>query len=263
MLHIKCCIAANLAFIALLPFAPALAQSDASTPFMSIVGGRVSAEVHEDRVESIKRNRTGDPVAGKVKSQLCQGCHGESGNSTDPGIPKLAGQFGNYIAKQIRNYQSGTRTNQIMSAMAATINDDDLADIAAYFSSQEKMQGNGLVDNPFGKTIFSNNGISDMGLACINCHGEGGRGLEPKISIFPVIGGQHKDYLRSQLINFRDGNRTNSPNNMMNRMTSSLTDADIEALASFISRQAEVNVEPSQTQADNRDKKHKPRSRSQ
>ena len=241
--------AAALSTMALLWAADAYAESDASTPYMAIIGGRVSADVNKDRDESVMLSRLGNPVAGKEKSQLCEGCHGEFGNSTDPKIPKLAGQFGNYLAKQIRNYQSGTRTHQIMSAMAATINSDDITDIAAYFSSQEKMKGNGFVDNPFGKKLFSNSNVSDMGLACINCHGEGGRGLEPKISAFPVIGGQHKDYIRLQLLNFRDGNRTNSPNAMMNRMTAALTDAEIESLAEYISMQPEILAETVPTPA--------------
>ena len=241
--------AAAFSTMALFWAADAYAESDASTPYMAIIGGRVSADVNKDRAESAMLSRSGDPVSGKEKSQLCQGCHGEFGNSTDPKIPKLAGQFGNYLAKQVRNYQSGSRTHQIMSAMAATINNEDLADITAYFASQEKMQGNGFVDNPFGKKLFSNSNVSDMGLACINCHGEGGRGLEPKISVFPVIGGQHKDYIRLQLLNFRDGNRTNSPNAMMNRMTASLSDAEIESLAEYISRQPEIPAETVSTPA--------------
>ncbi len=78
----------------------------------------------------------GDPAAGMSKAALCFGCHGEDGNSTQPLIPKLAGQYGIYIAKQVRNYQDSVRTNEIMSAMAASVSDEDLADISAYFASQ-------------------------------------------------------------------------------------------------------------------------------
>jgi cytochrome c553 len=124
-----------------------------------------------------------------------------------------------------------------MSAMAATVNDNDLVDIAAYFSSQDRMKGDGLTNNPIGRKLFLSRDTSPLGLACINCHGEKGQGLEPKISAFPIIGGQHKDYIRQQLINFREGSRTNSPNGMMNKMASSLTDSQIEALAEYISQQ--------------------------
>jgi cytochrome c553 len=259
MFHINSNFANGLTLLALLLSAEAFAQSDATSPYMGIIGGRISPEVNSEREETAKlRNRVGNPVAGREKSQLCQGCHGEFGNSTNPLIPKLAGQFGNYISKQVHNYQSGTRSHQIMSAMAATISNEDLVDIAAYFSSQNKMKGGGSVENQMGKSLFTNNDISSMKLACINCHGERGQGLEPQISAFPVIGGQHKDYIRQQLINFRAGNRTNTPNDMMNRMAGSLTDAEIESLAEYVSQQPASPAEPIPTPVDHRKRTRKP-----
>lgn len=192
----------------------------------------------EDATSIKERSGPGDPVAGREKSQLCQGCHGEFGVSTEPIIPKLAGQYGNYIAKQVSNYQSGIRSHQIMNAMAATLTTDaDLADVAAYFANQVKMKGNGSAGDGIGKKLFLHGDPSKMRLACINCHGVRGKGLEPTISMYPVIGGQHKEYIRRQLFNFRDGYRTNSPNNIMNRIADSLTDEEIESLAEYISVQ--------------------------
>ncbi len=234
---IKSNVATGLALVASLTLTAAFAESDASTPYMGIVGGRIGTNIQKEREEVIKRSKPGNPVAGKEKSQLCQGCHGEFGISTNSLIPKLAGQYGGYISKQVRNYQSGTRTHQIMSAMAATVSDDDLADIAAYFAALSKMQGDGSADNKFGKKLFSNNDSTKMGLACINCHGEKGKGLEPPISAFPVLGGQHKGYIRQQLLMFREGSRTNCPNGIMNRMAGSLTDTEIESLAEYVSAQ--------------------------
>jgi cytochrome c553 len=153
-------------------------------------------------------------------------------------IPSLAGQYANYIEKEIRNFQSGIRSHQIMNAMAGTIaNDQDLADIAAYFASQKKMEGDGSGGDPAGKEIFLHGDLSKMRLACVNCHGVRGKGLEAKISMFPVIGGQQKGYIRRQLILFREGYRTNSPNGIMNRIASSLTDEQIDSLADYISAQ--------------------------
>jgi cytochrome c553 len=233
MFHINRNIATSLILVALLVATAAFAQSDTTNPLKGIVDADV------DNAEVIKlRSGKGDPVAGREKSQLCQGCHGEYGISTEPLIPKLAGQYGNYIAKEVRNYQAGTRSHQIMNAMAATIaNDEDLADIAAYFASQDKMKGDGSADNPIGKELFLHGDTSKMRLACVNCHGVKGKGLEPKISMFPVIGGQHKDYIRRQLVNFRDGYRTNSPNGIMNRIADSLTDSEIASLAEYVSVQ--------------------------
>lgn len=188
-----------------------------------------------DNAKSIQP-RIGDPVAGKSKSLLCQGCHGEDGNSLSTLVPKLAGQNDGYIIKQIHNFQAGIRKHAIMNDLAMTVNDDDLADIAAYFSSRPKMKGAGS-DNEIGKKLFLNGDISRTVVACVNCHGPNGKGLEPNSSMFPVIGGQNRDYLNRQLVNFRKDVRTNSPNSIMNKITHKLTDDELEALAEYISAQ--------------------------
>ncbi len=188
----------------------------------------------DDSAEAIKlRSGPGDPIAGKDKSELCQGCHGEEGVSAEPTAPKLAGQYGPYISKQLRNFQEGIRTHQIMSDIAKTINDDDLNDISAYFASRKKMKGNGS-DNKVGQELFLRGDMSRMMVACVNCHGANGKGKTPTNAVFPVIGGQHKEYLRIQLINFRAGDRSNSPGGVMNIITQRLTDAELEALADYV-----------------------------
>jgi cytochrome c553 len=189
-----------------------------------------------DSVEVIKqRIGSGNPVAGKTKSELCQGCHGEAGLSLEDMIPNLAGQYANYIAKQLRNFQTGARTHQIMSAMAQTINDAELMDIAAYFASQKKMQGNGKGEDPVAKNLFLKGDTSRDIPPCMSCHGENGKGKAPNISTYPVIGGQHKGYLRAQLTHWRSGERSNSPDGVMNKVAKSLTDAEIEALTDYLS----------------------------
>lgn len=183
-----------------------------------------------------QRGGKGDPVAGQEKAALCQGCHGETGNSTETLIPKLAGQYGNYIAKQVRNYQAGIRTHQIMGAVAATVTEDELSDIAAFFAHQPMMNGGGTgANNQLGKDLFLNGDMSRMLVACAQCHGVTGKGKTPDNSAFPVLGGQHKDYLLGQLINFRLGDRSNSPGGVMNIMVQRLTDTELEALADYIS----------------------------
>jgi cytochrome c553 len=232
MLQIKTSIAAGLVLSVLLSATAAFARDDDASPLTGqIVTGVDSAEAIQLRAGA------GNPAAGREKSQLCQGCHGEAGVSLEPLVPSLAGQYANYIAKQIRNYQAGTRSHQIMNAMAGTLNDEsDVIDIAAYFASQPKMKGAGP-GNDVGKNLFLHGDISRMTIGCVNCHGVRGKGLTPSSSAFPVIGGQQKDYVRRQLMNFRGGYRTNSPNNIMNRITEKLTDEEIEALAEYVSAQ--------------------------
>lgn len=230
MFHIKKSLATSLTLIALIASSSALAKSDQTNPLT----GRIETNV--DNAEAIKiRSSAGDSVIGKDKSQLCQGCHGEEGISIEPLAPKLAGQYSDYIVKQVRNYQAGTRTHQIMNAMAATLTDEELIDIGNYFASRTMMKGDGSVENPVGKNLFLKGDIKRMVIACVNCHGVNGKGLTPKTSAFPVLGGQHRAYIRGQLINFREGVRSNSPGAIMNRIAKSLSDAEIDALAEYVS----------------------------
>jgi len=76
-----------------------------------------------------------DAAAGKEKSALCAGCHGADGISLVDEIPNLAGQKEAYLAKVLGDYRSGTRRNPIMSSIAQGLSDEDIRDLAAYFSS--------------------------------------------------------------------------------------------------------------------------------
>ena len=78
----------------------------------------------------------GDADTGKQKSQVCAACHGADGNSpTGPDFPRLAGQRQDYLLKALRDYKSGARKNPIMAGQVANLKPEDMADLAAYFSS--------------------------------------------------------------------------------------------------------------------------------
>jgi len=231
MLSIKTRMAAGLALSVLLTATAAFAEGDDINPLTK------KADPFLENADVVKlRSGSGNAAAGKEKSTLCQGCHGTDGISFEPLIPSLAGQYSFYIEKQIRNYQAGTRTHQIMNAMVGTIAEGDAADIAAYFASQPKMKGEGP-GNEIGKNLFTVGDISRRVVACNNCHGARGKGLTPKTGFFPVLGGQQKGYIRRQLVNFREDIRTNSPSNVMNKIARNLTDVEIEALAEYVSAQ--------------------------
>ena len=181
------------------------------------------------------RQGSGDPVAGQEKAELCKGCHGQDGISMDPLIPKLAGQYGNYISKQVRDYQGSLRTHPVMGAVAVSVTDEDLADDAAFFASLPMMKGDTLSANQVGKDLFEKGDLSRMVVPCNNCHGVTGKGQNARNAAFPVIGGQHKDYLLGQLMNFKKGIRNNSPGGIMNITVQRLTDAELEALADYVS----------------------------
>lgn len=86
----------------------------------------------------------GNAAAGKTKAAPCEACHGTDGNGIAPNYPALAGQYQDYLEQALHEYQSGEgnhpavgahRTNAIMNGMAAPLTDQDIADLAAYFSS--------------------------------------------------------------------------------------------------------------------------------
>jgi cytochrome c553 len=187
----------------------------------------------------------GDPVAGKDKSALCQGCHGEDGNSVAPTFPKLSGQWSDYIQKQVREFQNGARFNETMTDVAASVdNFKDLFDIAAYFASQNQMAGTPIEDEEErklyleGQKLFTQGNERTGAFRCVKCHGEFGKGQPLNNNLFPVIGGQHKDYLVKQLTDFKTEERENDRSGMMLRITTRLTDHDIEALATYLSHES-------------------------
>ncbi len=79
----------------------------------------------------------GDPAEGKAKSAPCAACHGADGNSQIAANPKLAGQHASYIVRALKDYKSGARKNPIMAGFAAALSEQDMEDLAAYFSAQQ------------------------------------------------------------------------------------------------------------------------------
>jgi cytochrome c553 len=81
----------------------------------------------------------GNPEAGKLKRQMCEGCHGVAGYRTAYpvvySVPKLGGQDPGYIVKALQDYRSGVRKHPSMDAVAASLSDQDMADLAAYYAS--------------------------------------------------------------------------------------------------------------------------------
>ncbi|EAN8120530.1 c-type cytochrome [Pseudomonas juntendi] len=176
----------------------------------------------------------GDAAAGQAKTAVCGACHNPDGNSLAPNFPKLAGQGQRYLEKQLHDIKSGKRTVLEMTGMLANFSDQDLADIAAYFSSQKGSVGAAdpkLVER--GRALF-NGGDLEKGMpACTGCHSPNGAGIA--LAGFPHLGGQHAQYVAKQLTDFREGNRTNDGDAMtMRSIASKLSNKDIEALASYI-----------------------------
>ncbi|WJG09469.1 c-type cytochrome [Aliiglaciecola sp. LCG003] len=182
----------------------------------------------------------GDAEAGKAKSLTCAACHGADGNSAIEMNPKLAGQHANYLAKQLAEfklaYETGGkegRNNPIMGAQAAGLSEQDMQDLAAYFSSQEQSAGSTPEDViEKGQKLYRGGDVDRGVTACIACHGPRGNGMG--LAGFPDISGQHTGYLKSQLEMFKSGDRANDLNGMMRDIAKKLTDEDIEVLSKYL-----------------------------
>jgi cytochrome c553 len=175
----------------------------------------------------------GSKEAGQAKAATCSACHGMDGNSLNPEWPNLAGQGEVYIVRQLKAFHAGQRQNVLMSPMAAILTEEDMADLAAYFSSQT-VRGGETDPSKFkaGQRVYRSGKVNEQVMACAGCHGPDGRGNAP--AGFPSIHGQRSTYVAAQLRAYKSGARTTDPNQMMRNVAASLSEDEIDAVASFI-----------------------------
>ena len=173
-----------------------------------------------------------DLVKGEASfNAVCVSCHGANGNSGTPAYPKLAQQHPEYLVKQLQEYKSGKRKNAIMQGFASALSEDDMKNIAYWVGSQKSKAGfakdKELVS--LGERIYRG-GIADRQVAaCAGCHSPTGAGIPAQ---YPRLGGQHAEYVATQLTYFRDGIRNNS--RQMNQVAAKLNDREIRALADYV-----------------------------
>lgn len=161
---------------------------------------------------------TGDPKAGEKSAAACGGCHGSKGQSQNGQVPNLAAQQESYLINQLNAFKSASRANPMMLSMAANLNEADMANLAAYFSSLPAVSSGG--DAALAKTG------QEKAAMCLGCHGQKGEGR----AAIPRLAGQQPDYLLTQLKNFKQGNRKAGP---MEAVAGNLSDADMAELAAF------------------------------
>ncbi|WP_040486888.1 c-type cytochrome [Idiomarina sp. A28L] len=182
----------------------------------------------------------GDAEAGQEKSVTCAACHGQTGNSPTGDFPNIAGQGYKYLVKQLMDYRTGVesngergRYNMLMAGQVANLSDQDMHDLAAFYSTQEHDIGSVDEDIVAEAQRLFLGGDTDRGItACAACHGPGGAGMG--LAAFPMLSGQHAQYTKAQLEMFRSGDRANDPNAMMRDIATRLTDRDIEILSQYI-----------------------------
>ena len=175
----------------------------------------------------------GDAAAGEAKSAACLACHGPMGNSVVPMWPKIAGQHPAYLHKQLMDFRASNRVNEQMTPMAMPLSDQDVADLVAYFASQQQSPGVAGGDTAgLGERIYRGGNANSGVPACAACHGPQGAGMG--LAKFPRISGQHAQYTEQTLKHFRDGTRQNDPNGMMRGVAARMTDQEIAAVAQYL-----------------------------
>lgn len=176
----------------------------------------------------------GDATAGKAKAEACAACHGADGNSPAPNFPKLAGQGERYLLKQMQEIKSGSRAAPLMAGQLDNQSEQDMADIAAYFSAQKGTVGAAKADLvKMGEELYRAGSKRKNAAACGACHSPTGQGNA--LAGFPRLSGQHAEYTAAQLQAFRSGTRNNDAERIMRDNAELLSDAEIEAVASYIS----------------------------
>lgn len=177
----------------------------------------------------------GSAEAGAGKAAVCGACHGPGGNSSNPEWPKLAGQHAPYVYNQLKGFKSGERKNPVMTAQAAPLSDQDMKDLAAFFAAQKPQPGVASPDAVSAAQSLYRVGDAARGLpACGACHGPEGAGNAA--AGYPRIGGQHAQYGALALRGLRADAGIAAPANRatMAAVAAKLTDAEIEALASYV-----------------------------
>lgn len=181
----------------------------------------------------------GDPAKGQeIATTVCVACHGTDGNSPTSANPKLAGQHAAYLFKQMKNFKAdasgnASRANAIMNGMIAAYDENQMKDLAAYFAAQKQAGGEVKSRETLeqGKKLYRGGDTSKGLPACAGCHGPAGTGLPAQ---YPRLAGQYQEYLETQLKAFRNSERTNDPNRMMQMVAVKMTDAEIRAVADYI-----------------------------
>jgi cytochrome c553 len=185
---------------------------------------------------SIQAVAQGDAAAGQAKSAICAACHGADGNSVVPNWPKLAGQHEQYLVRQVTLIKAGARPVPEMMGITPGLSEQDILDLAAWFSSQQNPGG--VADESkvvLGERIYRAGNAESGVPACMACHGPAGEGNP--LAGYPVLAGQHAVYSANMLTRFRAGEHWgdgDAPSKIMNGSASELTDEEIEAVTSYI-----------------------------
>lgn len=185
----------------------------------------------------------GDASAGARKADVCVACHGPNGNAIIPTFPVLAGQHEAYLYWELVEYKRGARPESSMTAQARTLSDADMRDLAAYFAAQTATAAPVAAAGDSSNSLFTGEALFLHGDAqrgsppCQGCHGAAAGGIDSERHMaWPILRGQHADYIVLRLKDYRDGKAGDSSNDMvMHGVAQTLDEASMQAIATYIS----------------------------
>lgn len=182
---------------------------------------------------SMARAGANDAVGrGATVALNCTMCHGARGMSVS-NSPNLAGQYPEVVIKQLQDYRSGHRSSPIMEAIAKTLSERDVRDLAAYYAYLPKARtAPTLYDESLPKLVRVGDPLRNIA-PCISCHG----GVDQKLGA-PWLEGMPRQYLVDQLNAFIAGTRKNDSGAQMRNMVRTMTAAEIDEVATFYARKA-------------------------
>ena len=181
-----------------------------------------------EKVEAL--DLKGDVANGEIAYEVCSACHLPSGSGRPDGtFPQLAGQHTTVLIKQIADIRAGRRDNPIMYPFATTLVDpQELADVSAYIQSLPIPGGNGKgpgANLAKGEELYKRD--------CVQCHGDQGQGDAAKF--YPVLAGQHYEYLLRQIRDIAAGRRRNANPDMV-KVVKGYSDEELQAVVDYMSR---------------------------
>lgn len=190
-----------------------------------LFGGGIALAIAAQKV-------SGDPSkAEPIVTENCAACHGQDGNPPAPNFPKLAGQHAEYLLRELKAYKAEHRVSELMQPMVVTLTEEDMANLAVYFSIQKPEPG--IVTKPellaLGKKIYFE-GNSDTGVpSCDGCHEEDGSGS----GRFPRVAGQYVEYTLEEFKRYASGDRSYGAK-VMRVIAQRLTEQEAEAVAQYM-----------------------------
>ena len=179
----------------------------------------------------------GPSKAQGIAAQVCAACHAADGNSAIPANPIIAGQFPEYLDKQLNDFKAAgnkkpARVSPVMNGMVANLSAEDMKGLAAYYAGQKAKpaKANDKDLAALGQKLWRGGNAASGVPACAGCHGPTGAGIPAQ---YPRLSGQHVEYIATQLKLFREGARSNDPGGVMRGVAARMTEREINAVAQY------------------------------